>query len=345
MNRYSPMPLPFRALVPCVLALLAPLAASAAPISIATVPVRNEGNANDSTGYGRVTYGYNIGTTEVTNAQYAAFLTEKAKSDPLGLYNTSMGSDIRGGITRSGASGSFTYATKPNMDNKPVNYVSWYDSIRFANWLHNGQGAGATETGAYTILGGTATPSNALTIARNIGASWFLTSENEWYKAAYFQPAAQGGDSDDYWLYPTNSNGVPTVAAAIDVAGPTRGDIANPGANVVNYLSGADWNSQDGNVTTVGSAGPLSNSFYGTADQGGNVYEWNEALISSSRGVRGGSWGVVSSSLAASFRGTSLPAIENAFFGFRVATVPEPSTALLGIVGCSLVWMLRRRFR
>ena len=62
--------------------------------------------------YGGVTYDYRIGTTEVTNAQYAAFLNAKAASDPLALYNTSMGSDARGGITRSGVSGSYTYATK-----------------------------------------------------------------------------------------------------------------------------------------------------------------------------------------------------------------------------------------
>ncbi len=81
------------------------------------------------------------------------------------------------------------------MGDKPVNYVSWYDSIRFANWLNNGQGTGDTETGAYTLLGGTPTPSNGVSITRNAGATWFLPSEDEWYKAAYHQPAAQGGDS------------------------------------------------------------------------------------------------------------------------------------------------------
>jgi formylglycine-generating enzyme required for sulfatase activity len=36
---------------------------------------------------------------------------------------------------------------------RPVNYVSWGDAARFANWLHNGQPSGAqdlttTEEGA-----------------------------------------------------------------------------------------------------------------------------------------------------------------------------------------------------
>ena len=138
------------------------------------MPVGNVGNANDpltGTLYGGVSFGYYIGATEVTNAQYAAFLNAKAASDPLGLYNASMGSDARGGITQSGVSPNFSYAPKTNMANKPVNYVSWYDSIRFANWLHNGQGSGDTENGSYTLLGGTAEPSNGLSITREPGAT------------------------------------------------------------------------------------------------------------------------------------------------------------------------------
>ena len=316
-------------------------APAAQAVTIPTVPVGNAGNAADSTSYGAVSYYYLIATTEVTNAQYAAFLSAKAVSDPLGLYNTNMGSgDSRGGITQSGVSGSFTYAPKTNMGDKPVNYVSWYDSIRFANWLHNGQGAGDTETGAYTLEGGTATPSNGLTITRNSGATWFLTSEDEWYKGAYYDPTLAGG-SGDYWDYPTQSNSAPTVATANSV-----GDISNPGANVANYNFGADWNGRNGNVTTVGSAGALSDSFYGTADQGGNVWEWNEALIAlisgSSRGVRGAAFDNSSSFLLASNRQHYDPSREHYFIGFRVATVPEPSTAVLAIVGCVLMLWWRK---
>ena len=137
------------------LVVLATLAPSALAVTIPTVPVGNAGNAGEAQSqgtFGAVAYDYRIGTTEVTNAQYAEFLNAKAASDPLGLYNTNMDSDARAGITRSGSSGSYAYAVKPNMGDKPVNYVSWYDAIRFANWLHNGQGTGDTETGAYTLL-------------------------------------------------------------------------------------------------------------------------------------------------------------------------------------------------
>ena len=73
---------------------------------------------------------------------------------------------------------------------------------------------------------------------------------------------------------PTASNSLPTIATANAV-----GDISNPGTRVANYNRGADWNGQDGNVTTAGSAGAGSASFYSAFDQGGNVREWNEAVM------------------------------------------------------------------
>ena len=316
--------------------------ASARGAAISTVPLGNAGNAADTTGYGAVAYNYRIGTTEVTNAQYVAFLNEKAKSDPLSLFDSNMSSDARGGITRSGSDGSYIYAPKTDMGNKPVNYVSWYDSIRFANWLNNGQGTGDTETGAYTLLGGTATPSNGLSITRNAGATWWLPSENEWYKAAYHQPAATGGDADDYWRYATASNSVPTIATAN-----SAGEISNPGPNVANYLSGADWNALDGNVTTVGSAGLFSDSFYGTSDQGGNVWEWNDTEISRSLwGLRGGSFDFNAGALRASDQYLGNPTVEDASIGFRVATVPEPSTYVMAAMGAfALLAVGRRKIR
>jgi formylglycine-generating enzyme required for sulfatase activity len=331
----------------CAISLLPPRPTSAVPITIPTVPVGNAGNEGEvhfqrAGTVGGVAYDYRIGTTEVTNAQYAAFLNEKAKSDPLALYNANMGSDARGGITQSGSSPNFSYAPKTDMGNKPVNFVSWYDSIRFANWLNNGGETGDTETGAYTLLGGTPTPSNGLNITRNPGATWFLTSESEWYKAAYYQPAAQGGDVDNYWRYPMKNNAPPTIATADSV-----GDISNPGDDVANFEYGADWNGQNGNVTTVGSAGPLSESFYGTSDQGGNVWEWNEALFNGPfRDLRGGSWvNDLADYLQSSYRIGSDPTLEHTTFGFRVATVPEPSSVvLLGLCAMGLAaWGWRRK--
>jgi formylglycine-generating enzyme required for sulfatase activity len=327
---------------------LALSAADAMAVTIPTVPVGNAGNANDPLSgnlYGGVAYAYRIGTTEVTNAQYAAFLNEKAKSDPLALYNTLMGSEARGGITRTGVSGAFTYTTRANMADKPVNYVSWYDSIRFANWLNNGQGGGSTEHGSYTLgpLNLDGTPANGPSITRNAGATWFLPSENEWYKAAYYQPAAQGGDADDYWLYPTRANTAPSSAAADSV-----GTISNPGANVANC---ADFPWHDAVLTTVGSAGPLSQSFYGTSDQGGNVWEMLETPSDEPLHpilTRGGSFDFLSDEMRSTVRLSGqldLHPLWQEEIGFRVATVPEPSTFALAALSTLGVWAYARRRR
>lgn len=347
MRRITTRRLRSRAAVVALWCLLAAFVANAHAITIPTVPVGNPGNAPDQDyGFGplgAVSYAYRIGTSEVTNAQYVDFLNAKAASDPLGLYLPNMTSDPVGGITQSGISGSFAYSVKPDMGNKPVNYVGFYEALRFANWLHNGQGNGDTQTGAYTLLGDTEIPTNASSIVRNVGATWFLPNENEWYKAAYYQPAGQGGDSDNYWFYPTRTNSVPNVASADSV-----GNISNPGANVVNYASGADWNGQDGNVTTVGSAGLLSTSFYGTSDQGGNVMEWDEGIFTGiDRILRGGNYGQ-GDAFGASDHNSTYPNNRSPSFGFRVATiVPEPSSLVLAALGvvCGCAWGWRRRKR
>lgn len=315
--------------------LLAASSASAA-ITIDTVLVGDAGNANDTTGFGGVSYDYHIGTHEVTNAQYASFLNAAAASDPNGLYNTNMGSDARGGISRSGTDGSYSYSTKANMADKPVNYVSFWDAARFTNWLTSGD----TEDGVYEL---TSSGININTITRDTTA-WnaggvAIASENEWYKAAYYD--GSGG----YYDYPTQSNSAPTVATAN-----STGDISNPGTNVANYASGADWNSQNGNVTTVGSAGAGSASHYGTFDQGGNVWEWNdEILFTSDRGLRGGSFGSNANALQSSNRNFGNPAGGSADLGFRVsslAPIPEPSAyaAILGCLGLALA-LTRRKGR
>jgi len=283
--------------IPCCCSIIVTMALSAATlgqISIPTVFVGNPGNAADpTTGYGSVAYTYNIGTYEVTNAQYAAFLNAKAASDPFNLYNTAMGNvNWFGGITRSGSPGSYTYAPVEGRENNPVLFVPFWGATRFANWLHNGQGNGDTETGAYTL---TADGTANNTISRNAGWRWAVTSEDEWYKAAYHQPASAGGDADDYWLYPTSSNSISPWQA-----------------NYGNLI---------GNTTPVGS---YTANHYGTFDMAGNAYEWNEAIIfnsdSSFRGLRGGSYFYNVNYLRADFRYSSPSSNVSDNIGFRVVT-------------------------
>ena len=301
------------------------IACSASAVTMDWTPIGDPGNAPDTQpftqkcgpdfsnqGCGSVGYAYSIGTYEVTNAQYAEFLNAKAKSDLLGLYND----DAFTVIQRTGSPGSYSYQTSPDIENGPVHSVSYFDALRFTNWMANGQGDGDTETGAYTLLGGNATPSNADTVARNLGATIVLTSENEWYKAAYYDPATAS-----YFAYPTSSN-TPTTCAA-PTAAPNS---ANCGLVLTPYRS-SDVGSYTGSASS-----------YGTYDQGGNVYEWNEEIAVSHRIVRGGAYHDLAQNLHAAARGINIPSAQQSNTGFRLAMipggyVPEPSTGLLVIAG------------
>jgi len=280
-------------------------------------------NPADSTTYGAVPYDFQIGKYEVSLEEYAAFLNAVGKTDagePDGLYNLSMeANDNIKGIARSGINGSYVY-TVIGSGNRPVTYVSWFDAARFCNWLHNGcptglQGPETTERGAYTLDGAT----SGVDFSRNPGAKYWIPSEDEWYKAAYHDPQSQadGGPpgGDFYWLYPTKSDTVP---------GNTIGPL--PLANHANFFTTVMSVTQAGYVSTEnyltdGGSYPGSPSYYGTCDQGGNVWEWNDAVIGGSfRGLRGGSWGFSESSLRSSNRNGNNPVSELNDSGFRIAS-------------------------
>jgi sulfatase modifying factor 1 len=300
------------------IALFSPLAAAA--ITIDTVPIGNAGNAGEvqSNGiFGAVSTNYRIATTEVTNAQYVSFLNAVASSDPLTLYNPLMTSRSRGGIVRSGSSGSYSYSVKPDVSSggpggtnytygdKPVIFVSWYDAARFTNWINNGANVGAsTETGAYTMA-------NGVSVSRNNGSTWFLPTEDQWYKAAYYD-----GTAGVYYDYPTKSNTAPDNQIP-----------ANDSGNSANYYVGGFTQDESYPLTTVG-AYTLSKSPYGTADQGGNVWEWTEKYTSSSstRVRRGGAFDSIGSTeLNAANRDGIAPTSETDDMGFRLATIPTPT--------------------
>jgi formylglycine-generating enzyme required for sulfatase activity len=334
------------------------ITATSNAINISTVSVGNPGNAGDTwnnpDGWGSVPYAYRIGKHEVTNGQYVEFLNgvDPSGANTLALYDTLMTSNANGGIVfNSGAAGGDKYSVKNGRGNNPVVFVSWYDSIRFANWLHNGQGSGDTENGAYTLLGGTSTPINGNIIVRNPGAKWWLPNEDEWYKAAFYNKGAQTFPNEYYWEYPTRSFEPPKSIPPPGTNAPDQSNTANwywYGAGDL-YDAGYavtlsdDFDENQNYLTDVG-AYTLAVGPYGTFDQGGNADEWNETPVGvSSRLIRGGSWAPGSLLIRPDVKDAD-PSTQTNRYGFRVATIPEPSTLLLvALAGFGLLFTRRMR--
>jgi formylglycine-generating enzyme len=289
------------------------------------VTVGNAGNADDKNYgagvFGSVAASFKISKYEVTNAQYTEFLNVV---DPTGLnvyalYNQSMQNDFEGGIVffNNLDPGQKFYA-KPGYENMPVVYVDLTDAMRFSNWLQNGQTSGGTETGAYRLADG-------VSALRKPGAQVWIPSENEWYKAAYYQPKVAGGDNDSYWLYPTKTNTAPLST--------TPNGTNSNSANYNYAISGSI------HATAVGTYS-LAKSYYGTFDQGGNVGEWTDSIGGTGRVLRGGSWGDMVTALQADTRLADWDIGQGSSdLGFRVASIPEPaigSLLMLGMLGAAV---------
>jgi formylglycine-generating enzyme required for sulfatase activity len=270
------------------------------------VNISQTNNTADTTTYGAVPYEYRAGKNEISQLQIT-------KATQIGMANVS--------------AGAWT-------GNQPAAYISWYEAAAFVNFLNTNSG----KTAAYALTFSNSqwsmalqSSSNAWTaggtnLYRNKNAFYFLPSENEWYKAAYYNAAGT-----NYFVYPTGSDTAPTAVASGTNAGSAVYD------NVASVPA------------IVNSAGGLSP--YGTMGQGGNVYEWNESAFdgansspSEGRAFRGGGWDDSEVGLRSSFRLGDGPTGESLFIGFRVASVPEPSTAVLVLMAGG-AWLLRRRLR
>ena len=298
----------------------------ASAIDIETVLIGNPG-ADGHNNVGAETPGivddaFRVGKYEVTNQQYTEFLNavDPTGNNSLKLYHLHMGINNPGGIRREtgGASNGSWYSVIPGRGQYPVILVSWYDSARFTNWLHNGQGNGDTETGAYDIA--------SHPLDRNANARWFLPTRDEWVKAAYHSNDAS---NSFYFAYPTASDIAPT---------PSPPSALPNQANIAKVLDGP---------TPVGSY-PGSPSAYGTFDQAGNVREWTGGLTpSGSAGVQGGNWFNISPQLdSLNSRGYGVATLEAISIGFRVATiVPEPNSTAMFLIACTAFAAIGRRQR
>jgi len=257
-------------------------------------------------------------------------------------YRTSINEISQNMITKATASGlaNVTAGAWTNQ-NQPAANINWYEAAAFVNFLNTNSG----KTAAYNLSwSGTAwsmtlqSSSNAWTLGgtnlyRNKDAYYFLPSENEWYKAAYYNPAGS-----NYFLYPTASSSVPTP-----VASGTGG--TNAGTAVF-FLGGSGiTNTAPAVVTAAGGRSP-----YGTMGQGGNVRDWIETAAdglnnspTELRSMLGGFWGDEAFVLSSTNRYSRDPLGENNWLGFRVASVPEPSTYALLLLGAGAMYLWKRR--
>jgi hypothetical protein len=277
------------------------------------VTIGNPGNGDDAgagggvydSPYGGVPYVYNMGVTEVSQD----WIT---KATNLGMTNVT--------------AGAWT-------GNQPAANMTWYEAAAFVNWLNDQRTPGLkaynlnpTNTSLTLWSSADAWQLGGENLYRHKDAYYFLPSEDEWYKAAYHK---NDGVTANYWDYATGSNSIPTAVASGTTAGT------------------AVYNGVTSSPAAVNNAGGLS--AYGTMGQGGNVFEWQESafdginnLPSENRAFRGGSWFDAEIVLRSSLRGLGSPSASNLDIGFRVASVPEPSSTVL-MIGSGLVFLARRR--
>jgi len=274
------------------------------------VEIGNPGNAVDTTGSpnpaGSVGYTYNLGKYEVSRD-----MINKANAEgSLGITMADMSS--YGG----------------NGFNRPATGVSWYEAASFVNWLNTSKGG----TAAYKFVGGTFqlwsstdVGYNANNLFRNSLAKYWIASSDEWYKGAY-------GNLDGTWNNYANGSDIAPAAVASGTA-----------ANTAVYDQSVSTGPAD--ITNAGGLSP-----WGTMGQDGNVWEWTETALDGinnrageSRLLRGGNWVFRSHVFGASESVGDGPSADTIELGFRVASVPEPSSLSLLALGGVVVALRRRR--
>ena len=279
------------------------------------VDIGNAGNTDDGTGYGAVDYSYRMGVNEVSQGMITAYNNATNAGPDITFFDLSS----NGG----------------NGVNKAASGVSWNEAARFVNWLNTD--AGFSE--AYKFTTGGANDNIALWTSgdtgydasnpfRNSNAHYFLPSEDEWYKAAYYD-----SNTGTYSDFATGSDTAPTTVAS----GTTEGTA----------VYGQPYATGPADITNAGGL-----SSYGTMAQNGNVGEWGESGFAApndaadeNRVFRGGSWSNNSWFLQSSSRLSDTTISEGNAVGFRVASVeavPEPSSVSLILIG-AVGFLLKRK--
>ena len=271
---------------------LGPTSPSFGTFRIDFVVIGNPGNVDDNTGYGGLPYRYRMGVYEVSEDM----------------------------ITKANTAGSLGITKDNRGVNKPATSVSWNEAARFVNWLNTSQGHPAayqfsTQPGDAGYdpnenitpwSSGEAWQLGGENLFRHKDAHYFLPSEDEWYKAAYYSTYGK------YFDYATGFDSAPRAVDSGTAAG-----------SAVFLLPEEPADTMD--------AGGLSR--WGTMGQNGNVREWVESVLTppnnsgeATRVIRGGSFLSWPFPPTSSERFGVFPLEENRAQGFRVAAaaVPKP---------------------
>jgi formylglycine-generating enzyme required for sulfatase activity len=249
-------------------------------------------------------------------------------------YRASIYEISQNDITKATAGGLSNVTAGTYAGNRPAASISWYEAAAFVNWLNTSSG----KTAAYALTFSNSqwsmalqSSSNAWTLGgtnlyRNKDAYYFLPSENEWYKAAYYNAAGT-----NYFLYPMTSSNVPSPVAS------------GTNANTAVYLQGVSAVPADVNL-----AG--GSSTYGTRGQAGNMWEWMETAAdgtntttTENRNLRGGRFQSEAFEIASTRTLAFGPSTQDINVGFRVASIPEPSTYVLLLLGAGAMYLWKRR--
>lgn len=182
-----------------------------------------ENNPDSDTGKGKVDYYYALSKNAITVNQWVEFLNSVAfYDDPYGLWKEEWATNSVGIVQKfNGAEYCYSLiaCSDPNSPeggclpendlaagNYPITGLTWQDTVRYCNWLHNGKprdypGVGVTETGAYNIY----LKNNV--VEKTEEAKFWIPTENELYKAAYYDNL-----TNRYYNYATLSNDPPGFA-------------------------------------------------------------------------------------------------------------------------------------
>ncbi|MFJ9908130.1 hypothetical protein ACIRVK_35540 [Streptomyces sp. NPDC101152] len=274
---------------------------------------------------GGVPYRYEIGRLEVTVEQWVAFLNtvDPQGRNRLRLYDESESSAAwpkYGQINLSPRAGQGRHYSVafPQWADKPYGFANFLRAARFVNSLYNGRliskRAGSKDSFRYVtyqVALSSQTERGMYDLARPKttrvhGVGFVLPSQDEWIKAAYYDP--RGGGTYSYWKYPTNpgvfGDGEAT-APSPTVLNPGTGDVSNAATQPLASYHADDkpapsWcpnqvrpdacatvnpfgfdptiyaKTYQGSLSTVGQA--RTESPWGTLDQGGNAVEWTDTI-------------------------------------------------------------------